>query len=83
MDKDARFSQPPRQASQSIPNFTLQSDSPAVDAGAIIPGITDDFVGKKPDIGAYERGAPIWKAGSTLNTTRKQKLNPSFSLPSD
>jgi hypothetical protein len=77
MDKDARFSQLPRKASQSIPNFTLQSDSPAVDAGAIIPGITDDFVGKKPDIGAYERGAPIWKAGSTL------KAYSSFSLPSD
>ncbi|MBD2445800.1 right-handed parallel beta-helix repeat-containing protein [Nostoc sp. FACHB-152] len=72
MDKDPRFSQVPTQASQSIPDFTLQSDSPAVDAGAIIPGITDDFVGKAPDIGAYERSASIWKAGSTLNYTLKE-----------
>ena len=35
----------------------------AVDGGQVIPGITDGFVGKAPDIGAYEAGAKPWRAG--------------------
>jgi hypothetical protein len=31
-------------------------DSGVVDAGVLIPGINDDFVGKAPDIGALEFG---------------------------
>ena len=71
LDTDIKFSRPPSQKSQlkstgAIPDFTLQKDSPAIDAGIIIPQITDNFVGKFPDIGAYERNAPLWKAGSSL-----------------
>lgn len=40
------------------------ADSGAVDAGVAIPGITDGFVGKAPDVGAYERGAPYWRPGA-------------------
>jgi hypothetical protein len=72
INKNPKFSQPPTEASQSIPDFTLQSNSPAVDAGVMIPGITENFVGNAPDIGAYERGAPIWKAGSILDNTLKK-----------
>ena len=35
-------------------DFTLQSGSPAIDAGDVIPGITDGFLGSAPDIGAVE-----------------------------
>ena len=35
----------------------------AVDGGRVIPGITDGFVGKAPDVGAYEAGAQPWRAG--------------------
>ena len=71
LDTDIKFSRPPSKKSQlkftgAIPDFTLQKDSPAIDAGIIIPQITDNFVGKFPDIGAYERNAPLWKAGSSL-----------------
>jgi hypothetical protein len=69
MNTDSKFSQSPTQESKSLPDFSLQSDSPAVDAGVNIPGITDDFSGDAPDIGAYERGKPVWKAGSTLEYT--------------
>src|SRR5439155_16072746 len=31
----------------------------AVDAGAILPNINDDFVGRAPDLGAYEYGQPL------------------------
>ena len=69
MNTDSKFSQSPTQESKSLPDFSLQSDSPAVDAGVNIPGITDDFSGDAPDIGAYEQGKPVWKAGSTLEYT--------------
>ena len=35
----------------------------AVDAGKVIPGITDGFVGEAPDLGAYEAGGERWRAG--------------------
>jgi hypothetical protein len=38
----------------SAGDFSLQSTSPAVDAGTIIPGITDGYYGSAPDIGAIE-----------------------------
>jgi hypothetical protein len=40
-------------------DFRLKADSKAIDAGAVIPTITDGFTGKAPDIGAYESGKPL------------------------
>ena len=53
------------------PNFTPQNIT-AIDRGVIIPGITEDYQGKAPDIGAYEKDAPIWKAGSSLEYDLEQ-----------
>jgi hypothetical protein len=36
-------------------DFTLLSSSPNIDRGLLIPGINDQFSGKAPDVGAYER----------------------------
>ncbi len=44
-------------------NFRLQAASPAVDAGVVISGITEGYVGPSPDIGAYEYGGTDWTAG--------------------
>lgn len=44
-------------------DFRPKKDSPLVDAGKHVPGITDGFVGKAPDIGAYEADGPLWKPG--------------------
>ncbi|MEM7759670.1 MAG: right-handed parallel beta-helix repeat-containing protein [Cyanobacteria bacterium P01_A01_bin.40] len=71
IDTDVKFTRSPSDKSQSklfhsIPDFTLQKDSPAIDAGIEIPRITANFVGKYPDIGAYERNSPPWKAGASL-----------------
>lgn len=69
MDTDVQFSKPPTEESKSIPDFSLKRNSPAVNTGVVISGITDNFVGKAPDIGAYERGAKVWKAGASLKYT--------------
>ena len=36
-------------------DFTLLSSSPNIDRGVIIPGINDQFSGKAPDVGSFER----------------------------
>ena len=41
------------------PDFSLRKDSPAIDNGQIIPNIADVFVGRAPDLGALEFGAPL------------------------
>ncbi len=44
-------------------DFRLQTNAPAIDAGVIIPGITDGYAGSAPDLGAYESGGLPWNAG--------------------
>jgi hypothetical protein len=44
-------------------DFTPAEGSPLIEAGTPIPGFTDGYVGKAPDIGAYEVGDK-WKAGA-------------------
>lgn len=66
MKTDPKFFRATTDVTKPISNFTLQPGSPAVDAGMAIPGITEGFVGSAPDIGAYERGASIWRTGSKL-----------------
>jgi hypothetical protein len=46
-------------------DYTLGGDSPAIDAGQAIAGITDGFTGAAPDIGALERGK-TFQSGATL-----------------
>ncbi len=41
---------------QSVPR-------PGMEQGQVIPGITDGYTGKAPDLGAYASGQPAWKAG--------------------
>jgi hypothetical protein len=39
-------------------DFSLRRGSAAVDHGAVIPNVTDDFTGAAPDLGALEYGRP-------------------------
>ena len=39
-------------------NFRLKPNGRAVDAGARIPSVNDDFTGRAPDLGALEAGKP-------------------------
>ncbi len=45
-----------------LAGFALQSGSPAINAGKIIPGITDNVTDGNPDIGAIEKGE-TWTVG--------------------
>jgi len=44
-------------------DFRPRDDSPLVDAGAVIEGITGQCGGAAADIGAYEHGEPRWLPG--------------------
>ena len=43
--------------------MTLNPSCPAVDAGVVLPNITDGYTGSAPDLGAYEVGAPLPQYG--------------------
>jgi hypothetical protein len=47
-------------------DFTLTTNSQAVDYGIHITGITDGYSGSSPDAGAYEFGNPQWIPGSNV-----------------
>jgi hypothetical protein len=43
--------------------MTLAAGCTAIDAGAILPNINDDYRGPAPDLGAYEVGLPLPRFG--------------------
>jgi hypothetical protein len=40
-------------------DFRLKAGSAAIDAGMVLPTITDGFAGRAPDLGAYELGSTV------------------------
>ncbi len=40
-------------------DLRLRKGAVAIDAGTVLPNVTDGFLGKAPDLGAYEYGAPL------------------------
>jgi hypothetical protein len=57
------FDKDPKMVDAAKRDFTLQPDSPCIDVGIEIPGVTDGFKGKAPEIGAYEYGGEKWVPG--------------------
>jgi len=51
-------------------DFRLRAGSRAVDAGVVMPGVNDDFTGRAPDLGAYEREQPVPHYGPRPQTNR-------------
>ncbi|MEL7523184.1 MAG: hypothetical protein AAGJ80_16475, partial [Cyanobacteria bacterium J06553_1] len=66
-----KFAQPVGKKTHYKPDFTPQNIT-AIDRGVVIPGINEDYQGKAPDIGAYEKDAPVWRAGSSLKYNMEQ-----------
>jgi hypothetical protein len=56
-------------------DFRLKAGSPCIDAGTVIPGITDGFKGSAPDIGAYEYGVVFWKPGRITGSDQTSAIN--------
>jgi hypothetical protein len=54
------LSVPPLLVDPAGGDFTPRFDSPLVDRGIVIPGISDGFAGAAPDIGAIELGTPLF-----------------------
>lgn len=50
--------------------LTLKKGCNAIDAGAVLPNINDDFAGKAPDLGAHEFGKPVLTYGPRARTKR-------------
>lgn len=57
--KPPDFSDPTRLVSPDDVDLRLAPRSRAIDAGVVLPGITDGFRGRAPDLGAYEQGADV------------------------
>jgi hypothetical protein len=53
------FPSDPMAALLPAADLRIGAGSPAENAGAIIPNVTDGFIGSAPDIGAYEIGAAL------------------------
>ncbi|MDF2648310.1 MAG: galA [Paenibacillus sp.] len=57
-------------------DYRLNAGSTAINAGAVIAGITDGYVGAAPDAGAYEYGETEWTVGPDLNNPPAPVITP-------
>lgn len=53
------FSDPTRVVPVESIDLRLRADAPAIDRGTVLPNVTDGFLGRAPDLGAYEHGVPV------------------------
>ena len=53
------FSDPTRVVDPEGVDLRLKEGAVAVDAGTLLPNVTDGFTGPAPDLGAYEYGKPL------------------------
>jgi len=59
------------------PSIRTGVKRPGIDAGIAIPGIADQFLGKAPDCGAYEKGdEPPWKPGHNFTLPPRPTYQP-------
>jgi hypothetical protein len=50
-------------------DYTLLATSPAIDAGLVLAGINDGYLGPAPDLGAFESGGAAGAATKTLSVS--------------
>jgi hypothetical protein len=51
-------------------DFGLRKRSAAIDAGTVLPNVTDGFTGRAPDLGALELGQAVPHYGPPADVTR-------------
>jgi parallel beta-helix repeat protein len=54
-----------------IGDFDLVPTSPLIDAGLVIPGINDTYLGSGPDLGAFERDLSLFSDGFESGSTSR------------
>ncbi|MEI7732944.1 MAG: hypothetical protein WCO56_25455 [Verrucomicrobiota bacterium] len=74
------FTNSPVFVAPSNGDFRLQAGSPAMDAGILIPGMTDGFLGAGPDLGALEYGGPNWTTNAGWSAIPPSP-DPVYNLP--
>ncbi|GIX49571.1 MAG: hypothetical protein KatS3mg131_3782 [Candidatus Tectimicrobiota bacterium] len=57
-------------------HLSLRADCAAVDAGAVLANLNDDFTGAAPDLGAYEVGKPLPHYGPRSATAGADTMPP-------
>ncbi|HEV7632073.1 MAG TPA: hypothetical protein VGO41_03720 [Steroidobacteraceae bacterium] len=57
--KEPDFSDPTHVVAVDSVDLRLRKGAVAIDAGTVLPNVTDGFVGRAPDLGAYEYGAEL------------------------
>ncbi len=63
-------------------DFRLQATATtAIDKGIVIPGITDNYVGNAPDLGALEYGGTDWTVSCGHNFASPPSPDPSYDFP--
>jgi hypothetical protein len=53
------FSDPTRAVAVDAVDLRLRQGAAAIDAGVALPNVTEGYLGRAPDLGAYEFGAPL------------------------
>jgi hypothetical protein len=53
------FSDPTHVVPVEAIDLRLRAGARAIDRGTVLPNVTDGFLGRAPDLGAYEYGAPL------------------------
>ncbi|MFT3784416.1 MAG: right-handed parallel beta-helix repeat-containing protein [Nibricoccus sp.] len=62
MIKYGKYPQPGDEK-RSITDPVVEVANPVIDAGVVVPGFNDDFLGEAPDLGAFETGRPPLEFG--------------------
>lgn len=63
-------------------SFMLQETSTAIDTGIAIPGVTDNYLGNAPDIGALEYGGTNWTTLCGHDFSYPPSPTPTYDFPS-
>jgi hypothetical protein len=64
-------------------DFRPKADASLIDGGMSVPGLTDSFEGKAPDIGAYEHGGINWRPGYRRKAALFYRDTKAYDKPTD
>jgi len=48
---------------KTLTDPVVTAANPIIDSGILIPNFNDAYIGRGPDLGAFEAGGPAWRYG--------------------